>query len=173
MGGTELFEAVQKALRNKVPAHLRHNIMILTDGEVGQWESNKVKDVLAKVCPAQALVGIIGIGNEVTRTTLRTIVEGGLGPQAIMFDSETEESIASIVVGSVNALVESQLQQVNWPHGKLVGSQPYLQCNSSEVCAAWALYPEEVLSHVSPAAEDEEWEVVKTDCWLCCYEHQC
>ena len=160
MGGTELLAAVKEVLRNQVPAHLRHNIMILTDGEVGQAESNNVKDVLAKVCPAQALVGIIGIGNEVTRTTLRTVVEGGLGPQAIMFDSETEESIASIVVGSVNALVESQLQQVNWPHGKLVGSQPYLQCNSSEVCAAWALYPEEVLAAVTREAEDEEWEVV-------------
>jgi Mg-chelatase subunit ChlD len=164
MGGTELFAAVKEVLRNQVPDHLRHNIMILTDGEVGQWESNNVKDVLAKVCPAQAIVGIIGIGNEVTRTTLRTVVEGGLGPQAIVFDSETEESIASIVVGSVNALVESQLQQVNWPHGKLVGSQRYLQCNSSEVCAAWALYPEEALSVVTPVAEDEEWEVVTAAC---------
>ena len=60
----------------------------------------------------KALVGIIGIGNEVARTTLRTMVEGGLGPQAILFDGETEKSTASIVVGSVNALVESQVWEV-------------------------------------------------------------
>ena len=48
MGGTEMFQAVQEALRNKV------NIMVLTDGEVGQWESNEVEDDLANVCPAQS-----------------------------------------------------------------------------------------------------------------------
>ena len=78
--------------------------MILTDGEVGEGESNAVKKMLAQVCPVQALVGIIGIGNEVTRTTLRKIVEGGLGPQALMFDNESEESIATIVLGSISAL---------------------------------------------------------------------
>jgi hypothetical protein len=40
------------------------------------------------------------------------MVEGGLGPQAILFDGETEISTASIVVGSVNALVESQVWEV-------------------------------------------------------------
>jgi Mg-chelatase subunit ChlD len=160
MGGTMLQEGVQAVLRNQVPHGLRHNIMILTDGEVGQEESVEVKHTLAQVCPSKALVGIIGIGNEVTRATLRSVVEGGFGPQAIMFDRETEESIASIVLGSVQALVSSQLHQVNWPTGKMVGSQPYLQWNSSEVRAAWALYPEPKPSGATTAAEDVEWEVV-------------
>jgi hypothetical protein len=122
-----------------------------------------VKQLLAQVCPGKALVGIIGIGNEVTRSTLRTIMEGGLGPQALLFDNESEESIATIVLGSINALVSSELRQVVWPGGKMVGSQPHVQCNSSEVCAGWALYPNEHLAPTTPADEDEEWEVVATD----------
>jgi hypothetical protein len=163
MGGTELFGGVQRVLSGPhVPVARRHNVMILTDGEVGQSESGRVKQMLAGVCPKQALVGIIGIGNEVTRTTLRTIVEGGLGPQAIMFDSESDESIANIVLGSVNALVSSQLRNINWPDGTWVGSQPHVQCNSSEVCAAWALYPEAQLVPEA-APQDEEWEVVNSE----------
>jgi hypothetical protein len=148
-------------LSNQVPAHLRHNILILTDGEVEQAESNNVKHALSPICPANALVGIIGIGNEVTRATLRTIIEAGLGPHAFMFDSDSDESIASVVVGSTNAIVSSRLHVVNWPSGKMTGSQPYLQANSSEVCAAWALYPEEAEQATAAlAAEDDDWEVV-------------
>jgi hypothetical protein len=166
MGGTELHHAVEKVLRdrekhNKAGLARRHNVMILTDGEVGENQSEPVKQMLAQVCPVQALVGIIGIGNEVTRTTLRKIVEGGLGPQALMFDNESEESIATIVLGSINALLSSELRQVNWPGGRLVGSQALVQCNSSEVCAAWALYPEARPAPQTPAAEDEEWQVVE------------
>jgi Mg-chelatase subunit ChlD len=163
MSGTELYAGVQEVIRTPVPADRRHNIMILTDGEVGHGESARVKLLLAQVCPANALVGIIGIGNEVTRTTLRTIVEGGLGPQAIMFDNESDESIASIVLGSVNALISSQLRQVNWPGGKMVGSQPHIQWNSSEVSVAWALCPEAPAAPAGLATEDEEWEVVPAD----------
>jgi large subunit ribosomal protein L40e len=167
MGGTELHNAVEIVLRDR-KSHSqaglarRHNIMILTDGEVGEGESDAVKQMLAQVCPVEALVGIIGIGNDVTRTTLRRIVEGGLGPSALIFDNESEESIATIVLGSISALLSSELRKVNWPGGRLVGSgsQALVQCNSSEVCAAWALYPEARPAPQTPAAEDEEWEVV-------------
>jgi hypothetical protein len=163
MGGTELYAGVQEVMSLRVPADRRHNVMILTDGEVGGGESTRVKLLLAQVCPSNALVGIIGIGNEVTRTTLRTVVEGGLGPQAIMFDNESDESIASIVLGSINALISSQLRQVNWPGGKMVGSQPHIQWNNSEVCVAWALYPEAPPEPAAHVSEDEEWELVPAD----------
>ena len=93
MGGTELFDAVQEVMRLQVPSSRRHNVMILTDGEVGQTESEQVKALLAPLCPHAALVGIIGIGNDVTRTTLRHIVEGGLGPQALLVDDESEDGV--------------------------------------------------------------------------------
>jgi Mg-chelatase subunit ChlD len=93
MGGTELFDAVQEVMRLQVPSSRRHNVMILTDGEVGQTESEQVKALLAPLCPHSALVGIIGIGNDVTRTTLRHIVEGGLGPQALLVDDESEDGV--------------------------------------------------------------------------------
>ena len=163
MGGTALYAGVDEVMRLRVPADRRHNVMILTDGEVGAGESTRVKLLLAQVCPSSSLVGIIGIGNEVTRTTLRTVVEGGLGPQAIMFDNESDESIASIVLGSINALISSQLRQVNWPGGKMVGSQPHIQWNNSEVCVAWALYPEAPPDPAAHASEDEEWELVPAD----------
>jgi hypothetical protein len=163
MGGTALYAGVEEVMRLRVPADRRHNVMILTDGEVGGGESTRVKLLLAQVCPSSALVGIIGIGNEVTRTTLRKVVEGGLGPQAIMFDEESDESIASIVLGSINALISSQLRQVNWPGGKMVGSQPHIQWNNSEVCVAWALYPEAPPEPAAHASEDEEWELVPAD----------
>jgi Mg-chelatase subunit ChlD len=91
MGGTQLFDAVQEVMRLQVPSGRRHNVMILTDGEVGQSESEQVKALLAPLCPHTALVGIIGIGNDVTRTTLHHIVEGGLGPQALLVDKESED----------------------------------------------------------------------------------
>ena len=159
MGGSALFARVQEVMRNQVPAGRRHNVMILSDDEVGRGDSTRIKLLLAAARPANALVRIIGIGNEVTRSTLRTVVEGGLGPQAIMFDSESDESIARIVLGSVNALITSQLRQVNWPD-KMVGSQPHIQWNSSQVCAAWALFPEAALEPAPHAAEDEDWEMV-------------
>ena len=65
MGGTNLFAAVEEVVRLHVPSGRRHNVMILTDGEVGQSESERVRALLAPMCPAAALVGIIGIGNEV------------------------------------------------------------------------------------------------------------
>ena len=65
MGGTNLFAAVEEVMRLQVPSGRRHNVMILTDGEVGQSESERVRALLAPMCPAAALVGIIGIGNEV------------------------------------------------------------------------------------------------------------
>ncbi len=80
MGGTALFAGVQEVMRNQVPAGRRHNVMILSDGEVGGGDSTRIKLLLAAARPANALVRIIGIGNEVTRSTLRSIVEGGLGP---------------------------------------------------------------------------------------------
>lgn len=164
LGGTLLFAAVQQVMSNDVPADRRHNVMILTDGEVGSGESSQVKEMLAQVCPDRALVGIIGIGNAVTRFTLRTIVEGGLGPQAILFDDESDESITSIVLGSINALASSQLREIHWPELRMVGSEKLVQINSSEVCAAWALYPETQLACASEAsAADEEWEEVTAD----------
>ena len=137
--------------------------MILTDGEVGAHESSRVKQTLALTCPATSLAGIIGVGNEVTRATLRSIVEGGLGPSAIVFDNDTEDSIADTVLGSVSALVSSQLREVNWPGGKMVGSQPRVQCNSAEVCTAWALYAEAQLPPAAATDDDQEWEVVQAD----------
>ena len=80
MGGTALFAGVQEVMRNQVPAGRRHNVMILSDGEVGGGDSTRIKLLLAAARPANALVRIIGIGNEVTRSTLRSVVEGGLGP---------------------------------------------------------------------------------------------
>lgn len=80
MGGTALFAGVQEVMRNQVPAGRRHNVMILSDGEVGGGDLTRIKLLLAAARPANALVRIIGIGNEVTRSTLRSVVEGGLGP---------------------------------------------------------------------------------------------
>jgi hypothetical protein len=80
MGGTALFAGVQEVMRNQLPAGHRHNVMILSDDEVGGGDSTRIKLLLAAARPANALVRIIGIGNEVTRSTLRSVVEGGLGP---------------------------------------------------------------------------------------------
>jgi len=74
MGGTNLFAAVEEVMRLQVPSSRRHNVMILTDGEVGQSESERVRALLAPMCPAAALVGIIGIGNEVRWSQCRVCV---------------------------------------------------------------------------------------------------
>ena len=159
LGGTELLAAVEHVMKNAVSNSRRHNVMILTDGEVSQRQSNGVKALLSPLCPSTALVGIIGIGNDVTRTTLRNVTEGGMGPQALVFDSDSEDVIASVVLGAMHALMSSQLRCIKWPGGNMLSSTPHVQVNSLEVQTSWALYPDEQ----QEAVEDEEWEVVGAD----------
>ena len=104
-GGTELLAAVQHVMTQAIPNHRRHNVMILTDGEVSERQSQGIKSLLAPLCPATALVGIIGFGDDVTRTTLRNVVGGGMGPQALVFDGESEDGKAL----NVNDILQQRL----------------------------------------------------------------
>ncbi len=45
----------------------------------------------------------------------------------------------------------------------MVGSQPHIQWNNSEVCVGWALYPEAPPEPAAHASEDGEWELVPAD----------
>jgi Mg-chelatase subunit ChlD len=140
MGGTHLLDAVQTVLNVGAQTNRRNNIMIITDGEVGDKEAHDVKNLLSASCPASALAGIVGVGNDVTRATLRAVVDGGCGPQALVFDGDSEETIAENIVGAVSALIATDFKTVLWPSNPVLCTGHRIVVNLQNVSASWALY---------------------------------
>ena len=140
MGGTDLIGAVRTVLDVGTHTFRRNNILIITDGEVGSQEANTVKSLLSVACPCSALAGIIGVGNDVTRATLQAVVEGGCGPQAIVFDRDSEETIAENIIGAVGALLATDFRDVRWPSEPIVCTSRRIVVNEQAVSASWALY---------------------------------
>ena len=143
MGGTELLGAVRAVLDVGAQTQRRNNVLIITDGEVGASEAASVKSLLSAACPGKHLVGIIGVGNDVTRSTLQAVVDGGCGPQGLVFDTDSEDTIAGTIIGAVDALFASEFREVRWPSQPLVCTGRRIAVNQHVVSASWALYSEE------------------------------
>jgi hypothetical protein len=140
MGGTNLLYAVQTVLDVGYKTSRRNNIMIITDGEIGATEASSVRSLLATKCPGNALAGIIGIGNDVTRATVKAVVDGGRGPQALVFDKDSEETIAENIVGATSALLATEFREVQWPSAPACSTSCNIVVNEQAVSASWAMY---------------------------------
>lgn len=140
MGGTNLINAVRTVLDVGTQTSRRNNIIMITDGEVGTYEAENVKSLLAAACPCKALAGIIGVGNNVTRATLQAVVDGGFGPQALVFDHDSEETIAENIIGAVGSLLASDFRDIGWPTVPVLCTSNRILINEKTISASWALF---------------------------------
>lgn len=86
MGGTELFQAVSKAINNAKEVS-NAEILLLTDGEV--WgDKSKVDSLVNLAIKAECRISVIGLGNSVNEAFLNTLASKTHGELCLINPSE-------------------------------------------------------------------------------------
>ncbi|MBA6304942.1 VIT and VWA domain-containing protein [Colwellia sp. MB02u-14] len=106
MGGTELFQAVSKAIENakKVP---NAEILLLTDGEV--WgDENNVDSLVNQAMKAECRVSVIGLGSSVNESFLNTLASRTHGELCLINPSENTAAKVELFLKQMKAVKGSQ-----------------------------------------------------------------
>lgn len=70
MGGTEIGKALEMANRLRCPERLNHDVLLITDGEIWEWER-----VIKKVGRFDHRFFTVGVGSSVSEAFVRTLAE--------------------------------------------------------------------------------------------------
>ncbi len=70
MGGTEIGKALEMAVRLRCPEDLEQNLLLITDGEIWEWER-----VMAKVAKSGHRFFTVGVGSSVSEAFVRNLAD--------------------------------------------------------------------------------------------------
>jgi Ca-activated chloride channel family protein len=70
LGGTEIGNALAEAYASHAPGELPEDVLLITDGEVGQW-----KEVVARAVVSKHRIFTVGVGSSVAEAFVRTLAE--------------------------------------------------------------------------------------------------
>lgn len=70
MGGTEIGKALEMAVRLRCPEDLEQNLLLITDGEIWEWER-----VVAKVAKSGHRFFTVGVGSSVSEAFVRNLAD--------------------------------------------------------------------------------------------------
>lgn len=99
MGGTEIFNPVKDAVKNRLASNIELEVIVLTDGEVWDIDSIRefIKDTL-QTPDSNARFFALGIGNSVSHALLDVIATEGHGfKQTVMEDEPMERKVIFIL----------------------------------------------------------------------------
>ncbi|MBF0231992.1 MAG: VWA domain-containing protein [Desulfamplus sp.] len=109
MGGTEIGQAIDAALEAEAPSHLSREILLITDGEVWDWEK-----VTTRVSKSGVRFFTVGVGNSVSESFVRTLADVTGGACELV---SPNEAMAEKIVRHFKRiyLPKTGNVKINWP----------------------------------------------------------
>lgn len=83
MGGTEIGSALEMAVRLRCPENIRQDVLLITDGEIWEWEK-----VVARAVKSQHRFFTVGVGSAVSEAFVRTLAENTGGACELVTPNE-------------------------------------------------------------------------------------
>jgi Ca-activated chloride channel family protein len=83
MGGTEIGAALEMAVRLRCPEKIQQDVLLITDGEIWEWEK-----VVAKAVKSKHRFFTVGVGSAVSEAFVRTLAERTAGACELVSPSE-------------------------------------------------------------------------------------
>lgn len=109
MGGTEIGQAIDAAIEEDAPRQLSREILLLTDGEVWDWET-----VTARVAKSGVRFFTVGVGSSVTESFVQTLANVTGGACELV---SPNEAMAEKIVRHFKRIYSPRVKNVkiNWP----------------------------------------------------------
>jgi Ca-activated chloride channel family protein len=83
MGGTEIGAALEMAVRLRCPEKIQQDVLLITDGEIWEWEK-----VVAKAVKSKHRFFTVGVGSAVSEAFVRTLAERTAGACELVSPTE-------------------------------------------------------------------------------------
>jgi len=83
MGGTEIGNALEMAARLRCPEQIQQDVLLITDGEIWEWEK-----VVAKAVKSKHRFFTVGVGSSVSEAFVRTLADRSGGACELVSPSE-------------------------------------------------------------------------------------
>ena len=97
MGGTEIGQAITAAVKGKKPDKFSKEVLLITDGEVWEWEK-----VVSSVAKSGYRFFTVGVGSSVSEAFVQTLaLSTGGACELISPHEEMAEKIVGILNGSI------------------------------------------------------------------------
>ena len=83
MGGTEIGTALEMAVRLRCPDKIQQDVLLITDGEIWEWER-----VVKKACTSKHRFFTVGVGSSVSEAFVKTLAERSGGACELVSPNE-------------------------------------------------------------------------------------
>lgn len=109
MGGTELEDALNVAIKIKCPVAIEQNVLLITDGEIWDWE-----DIVEDVKDLKHRIFTVGVGSSVSEAFVRMLAEETGGACELVSPNENMAERIHTHFKRINT-PQSVNNQVVWP----------------------------------------------------------
>lgn len=100
MGGTELETALDLAMKIKAPTEINHDILLITDGDIWEWE-----EIVENVINRKHRFFTVGVGSSVTEAFVKALAEQTGGACVLVSPNE-----------NMSERIHTQFKRIRSPH---------------------------------------------------------